>query len=96
MMDGLCIKMAIWSTIGDYLEASGWIAALTPAGRASSGTADSFLKVSHLSRTRPGHQLLHWLCQNFKRVPSKLLKVFIMMKLNRHGGLSMTEKSPTF
>ena len=44
MMCGLCIKMAIWSTIGDYREASGWTAALTQAGIDSSGTADSFLK----------------------------------------------------
>ncbi len=58
MMCDLRIDMAILSTIVDYLEASGWtaaltlagrIAALTQAGRASSGTADSFLKASHLS-----------------------------------------------
>ena len=57
MMGGLYIEMAIWSTIGDYLEASGWTTALTQAGVASSGTADSFLKASHLSRTRRGHQI---------------------------------------
>ncbi len=33
MMCGLRIEMAIWSTIVDYLEASGWTAALTLAGR---------------------------------------------------------------
>ncbi len=57
MMCGLCIKMAIWSTFGDYLEASRWTAALTQAGITSSGTVDSLLKASHLSRTRPGHQI---------------------------------------
>ena len=31
--------------------------ALVQAGIASSGTADSFLKVSHLTRTRHAHQV---------------------------------------
>ncbi|KAJ3580898.1 hypothetical protein NHX12_001242 [Muraenolepis orangiensis] len=48
--------MAMLKTYGDYLEASGWTTALTDAGVASSGTADSFLKVSHLTRTRHAHQ----------------------------------------
>ena len=30
---------------------------LTQAGIASSGTADSFLKAAHLTRTRHGHQV---------------------------------------
>jgi hypothetical protein len=42
---------------GDYLEASGWTSALTEAGITFSGTADSFLKVSHLTRTRHAHQV---------------------------------------
>ena len=44
MMGGLHIEMAMWSTFGDYLDVCGWTAALTQAGIASSGTADSFLK----------------------------------------------------
>ena len=47
----------MWKTYGDYLEASGWTTALTEAGIASSGTADSILKASHLTRTRHAHQL---------------------------------------
>ena len=47
----------MWRTSGNYLEASGWTNALTEAGIASSGTADSFLKVSHLTRTRHAHQV---------------------------------------
>ena len=49
--------MAIWNTFGDYLEASGWTTALTQAGIASFGTADSFLKAAHLTRTRHAHQV---------------------------------------
>ena len=57
MMGGLHIEMAMWNTFGDYLEGSGWTTALTQANVASSGTADSFLNASHLTRTRHGHQV---------------------------------------
>ena len=49
--------MAIWDTIGDFLDCSGWTAALCEAGVATSGIADSFLKASHLTRTRRAHQI---------------------------------------
>ena len=49
--------MAVWNTYGDYLEGSGWTSVLTRAGIASSGTADSFLKAAHLTRTRHAHQI---------------------------------------
>lgn len=57
MFGGLHVEMALWKTFGDYLEASGWTTALTQASIASSGTADSFLKASHLTRTRHAHQI---------------------------------------
>ncbi len=57
MMGGLHIEMAMWKTYGDYLEGSGWTNALTQAAVASSGTADSFLKATHLTRTRHAHQV---------------------------------------
>ena len=57
MFDGLHIEMAMWKPFGDYLEASEWTTALTEAGIASSGTADSILKTSHITRTRHAHQV---------------------------------------
>ena len=57
MCGGLHVEMAMWRTFGDYLEGSGWTAALTQAGVASSGTSDSFLHASHLPRTRHAHQV---------------------------------------
>ena len=57
MFGGLHVEMALWNTIGDFLEGSGWIEALTEAGVASSGKAQSFLKASHLTRTRRAHQV---------------------------------------
>jgi len=50
-------KMAVWKTIRDYLSNSGWTAALTQAGVASSGIADSYLRCCHLTRTRRAHQI---------------------------------------
>jgi hypothetical protein len=52
MFGSLHMEMVVWTTCGNYLEGSGWTSALTQAGIASSGTADSFLKASHLTRTR--------------------------------------------
>jgi hypothetical protein len=57
MLGGLHIEMALWSLCGDLLESSGWTTALSESGVASAGTADSFLKVSHLTRTRHAHQI---------------------------------------
>ena len=45
----------MWTTLGDYLACSGWTAALTEAGIVTAGKADSFLKASHLTRTRRMH-----------------------------------------
>ena len=41
--------MALWNTVGDYLEDSGWTTALTNADVASAGKADSFLKTAFLA-----------------------------------------------
>ena len=43
--------------LGDLLESSGWTGALVKANVASYGTADSFLKASHITRTRRAHQV---------------------------------------
>ena len=43
--------------IGDLLESSGWTGALIQASLTTPGTADSFLKASHVTRTRRAHQI---------------------------------------
>ncbi|KAG1650406.1 hypothetical protein GQR58_028061 [Nymphon striatum] len=55
MLGGLHIEMAFWRLYGDLLESSGWTTALSESSVASTGTGDSFLKVSHLTRTRHSH-----------------------------------------
>lgn len=67
MFGGLHLEMALWSVCGDLLESSGWTAALTEAQIASSGTADSFLKVTHLTRTRHVHQVTALALHNLQR-----------------------------
>ena len=57
MFGGPHIEMAAWKTFGDYLSNSGWTAVLTQADIASSGTADSFLRCCHLTKTRRAHQV---------------------------------------
>uniref|UniRef100_A0A1X7UZV2 Uncharacterized protein n=2 Tax=Amphimedon queenslandica TaxID=400682 RepID=A0A1X7UZV2_AMPQE len=42
---------------GEYLESSGWTTALTEAKIGTCGVTDSFLKATHLTRTRHAHQL---------------------------------------
>ncbi len=53
--------------LGDWLEDSGWTSALVQANIASTGTADSFVKASHVTKTRHAHQVtaasLHTLLQ---------------------------------
>lgn len=57
ILGGLHTEMAIMKCIGDWLNESGWTNALVQANIASPGKADSFLKASHVTRTRSAHQL---------------------------------------
>ena len=57
MLGGLHIEMAILKVLGNWLEDSGWTNSLCQAKIASSGTADSFLKASHVTKTRHAHQV---------------------------------------
>ena len=57
MFGGLHIEMAAFKILGDLLDSSGWIATLVQAGVATNGIADSFLKATHLTRTRRAHQV---------------------------------------
>ena len=90
------IEMAIWDTIGDFLDCSGWTAALCEAGVATSGIADYFLKASHLTRTRRAHQITALTLTKLRR------QAWLnMMSLNAEMSFEkwredMAKKSPTF
>ena len=57
MFGGLHIEKAALGSLGKLLEQSGWTSAIAEAGVASSGTAESFLTVSSITRTRLAHQI---------------------------------------
>jgi len=49
--------MAYLKAVGQWLEGSGWTDSLVDAGLVGSGTADSFLKAAHVTRTRRAHEV---------------------------------------
>lgn len=57
MFGGLHIEMAAFKLLGDLLKGTGWVTALSEADIASLGTAESFLTVSNLAKTRQAHQI---------------------------------------
>ena len=57
MLGGLHIEKVALSTVGDMLKGSGWASALVQADVTTPGSADSFLKVSHVASTRRAHQI---------------------------------------
>lgn len=57
MFGGFHTELAALKAIGKWIEDSGWTNAIVQAGVTTPGTADSFLKASHVSRTRHAHQV---------------------------------------
>ena len=57
MFGGLHLEKSLWNTLGDLLDGSGWTAAIIDSNVATSGTAESFLKACHITRTRHVHQV---------------------------------------
>ena len=49
--------MAALKTVGDWLQGSVCVQALVQAEITGAGRADSFLRTSHVSRTRRAHQV---------------------------------------
>ena len=57
MFGGLHIEMAALKSLGTLLRDRGWTGALVEAGVVSSGTSESLLTVSSLTKTRQMHQV---------------------------------------
>ncbi len=57
MFGGIHIEMSALRSLGTLLQDSGWTVALVEAGVASSGTAESFLSASSVTRSRQMHQV---------------------------------------
>ena len=58
MLGGRHIEMATLKLLGDWLEVSGWTNALIQAVIASSGTVNSFIHASHVTKTCHAHQVM--------------------------------------
>ena len=56
-MGDMHVEKAFMNAIGDWLEGSGWTEMYTHSKISTSGRVDSFLKSSHLKRTRYSHQV---------------------------------------
>ncbi len=83
-------------TYGDYLDGSGWTNALVQAGIASSGTADSFLRASHLTRTRHAHQVTALVLAKLQDEAFLHAGGVFTDEAKEAWKLEMTQKSPTF
>ena len=70
VLGGLHIEMAALNMIGDWLEDSGWVEALVQEKVASAGTAESFLKATHVTRTRRAHQVIASCLYIFLKFPT--------------------------
>ena len=57
MLGGLHIKMTLLKCIGDLLNRRGWTSAILQVNIATPGTAESFLKASHVKKTARAHQV---------------------------------------
>ena len=51
------IELNALKALGKWLDNSGWVAVINQSGHASAGTADSFLKISHITKTRHDHRV---------------------------------------
>ena len=57
MFGGFHTELAALKALRSWVEDSGWTSVLLQAGVTTPGTADSFLKASHVSRTHHAHQV---------------------------------------
>ena len=88
---GLHLEMCMWNMLGDYLACSGWTTALTDAGIATCGTADSFLKSSHLTRTP--HQIT---CVALHELQQEAFVLLADGESFEQWRRDMVKESPTF
>ena len=80
MLGPLHEEQVLWVISGDWLENSGWTELINNAGVATSATAEAFLSVHHLCKTRYIHQV-------------SASGLFILLKIAYHN-YNMTTYNP--
>ncbi|KAG1650849.1 Kelch domain-containing protein 4 [Nymphon striatum] len=93
LFGGLHLEKALWNVLRDLLQCSGWSEALVEAEIATSGTADSFRKVSHITRTRHAHQVTALALETLQHTAYVDQKTSVNFESWRLG---MIESSQTF
>ncbi|KAG5871121.1 hypothetical protein JTB14_036748 [Gonioctena quinquepunctata] len=88
--------MALWNTLGDVMEGSGWTTAPADSDLASYGKAESYLKAAHLSRIRHAHQITLMALHNLQHEAFLLSECPKDEESEMHCRNSMRKKSPTF
>ena len=73
IMGPIHIEMAALKTLGDWLQDSGWCSALVEAEIASSRISQSFIKASHISRTKSAHQVITLVSYVNVQKPEKIM-----------------------
>ena len=96
MLGSLQTEMALWNTLGDMLEGSGWTTALTEAEVDTSGIAESFLKCSHHTRTRHAHQVTLLTLHKLQKEALHLSNVSNDLESTTAWRDGMLKKSPKF
>ena len=85
LLGGLHTEMTSFKMLGHWLEGSGWIEALQEAKLASPGVTESFLKASHVMRTRHAHA-----------VTACSLHILLHESYNYHKANSLDDAGITF
>ena len=96
MFGGLHIEIALWNTIGEFLEGSGWTSVLCGAAIVTQGTADSLLKASHLTKTCHCHQVTALASMKLQKDAWERMKSMEPTTNFQSWKEDMIKKSPTF
>ena len=100
LLGGLHVEMTALKAIGKWLEDSRWTSALIQSGVASAGKAGSFVKASHVSRTRHVHHVtasaLHTLMYDaYKKYCEDMNAEEVPLEFDKWG-LQQEEARPQF
>ena len=101
MLGGLQIEMASFKILGKWLSGSGWAGVMCNAGVATQGVAESFLSVSHVTRTQRALQVtavyLHILMSKaYSEYQAKSRESDQENLLSKEWEEVMSKKSPQF
>ena len=78
---GMHIELIAYKILGNWLDGSGLTNVITTSGNALSGVADSFIKVTQLTRTRHAHQTTAATLHRLQYAPVQILEHSASIKI---------------